>query len=43
MIVPENEDVFYLEAEVTALKETLLKERTEFEIYIQNGENKIST
>ena len=31
VIVPENEDVFYLEAEVTELKETLLKERTEFE------------
>jgi flagellum-specific peptidoglycan hydrolase FlgJ len=38
VIVPENEDVFYLEAEVTARKETLLKERTEFERYISKME-----
>jgi hypothetical protein len=30
MIVPKNEDVFSLEAKLNTLKETLLKERTEF-------------
>jgi len=43
MIVPENEDVFSLEAKLNTLKEPLLKERTEFKIYIQNGEDKINT
>ena len=43
MIVPENEDVFSLEAEVNTLKETLLKERTEFERYISKMEKTKST
>ena len=43
VIVPYNEDVFSLEAEINTLKETLLKERTEFERYISKMENKKST
>jgi hypothetical protein len=43
VIVPENEDVCYLEAEVTELKETMLKERTEFERYISKMEKTKST
>jgi hypothetical protein len=43
VIVPENEDVFSLEAEVNTLKETLLKERTEFERYIFKMEMTKST
>jgi len=43
VIVPENEDVFSLEAEVNTLKETLLKERTEFERYISKMEKTKST
>jgi hypothetical protein len=35
--------VFSLEAEINTLKETLLKERTEFERYISKMENKKST
>jgi hypothetical protein len=38
VIVPENEDVFSLEAEVNTFEETLLKERTEFERYISKLE-----
>ena len=43
MIVPENEDVFSLEAEVNTLKETLLKEGTEFERYISKVKKTKST
>jgi hypothetical protein len=43
VIVPENEDVFSLEAEVNTLKETLLKECTEFERYISKMERTKST
>ena len=35
--------MFSLEAEINTLKETLLKERTEFERYISKMENKKST
>jgi DNA gyrase/topoisomerase IV subunit A len=41
--VPENKDVFSLEAEVSTLKKTLLKERTEFERYISKVEKTKST
>jgi spore germination protein YaaH len=43
VIVPENEDVFSLELEVNTLKETLFKERTEFERYISKMEKTKST
>ena len=43
VIVPENEDVVSLEAEVNTLKETLFKERTEFERYISKMEKTKST
>ena len=43
MNVPENKDVFSLEAEVNTLKKTLLKERTEFERYISKVEKTKST
>ena len=43
VIVPENEDVFSLEAEVRTLKEILLKERTEFERYISKMDKTKST
>ena len=43
MIVPENEDVFSLEAKLNMLKETLLKERTEFKRYISKMEKTKST
>ena len=43
MIVPENEDVFSLEAKLNTLKETLLKERTEFKRYISKMEKTKST
>jgi phage shock protein A len=42
-MVPKNEDVFSLEVEVNTLKETLLKERTEFERYISKMEKTKST